>query len=311
MYFRYSLLEMKTESKFRPASSEERKALRIPPAWTGVEVADSSDSKVQARGRDGKGRLQCIYSAAHTAAALRGKFSRLVKFNAKLPTILKRVQKDLAGPDAEEAAVLRLVYFSGFRNGGDSGNGKVKAYGASNLLAEHVTVEGDVVTFDFIGKLGVRQQHEIRDAGLAADLAARKARGGNLFDTDSAKVLRYLKKSGNFKVHDFRTWNATELALTATQTLPSPKTAEEFWAARDMIGDLVAKKLGDTRKIVLDCYINPSVFAAWKNKLNINEKETRPKVKKTKAATFDGGSDAENGQVFAAFAARQNRLQAA
>lgn len=293
---------------FHPATADERKALKVPPAWTDVQVADDKHSKVLARGRDAKGRTQAVYSAKHTKAALKDKFRRLVKFNAKLPAIMRRVQKDLArGNDREEAAVLRLIYLSGFRNGGDDSTGKVKAYGASNLLAEHVTIKGDVVTFDFIGKLGVRQQHEIRDAGLATDLFVRKHRGGALFNTDSAKVLRYLKRSGNFKVHDFRTWNATELALAAVETMSAPDTVKAFWLLRDSIGDLVAKKLGDTRKIVLDSYINPSVFAAWRTQLNIDENEARPKIKKAKAAEVPG-TDATDDPVLAAFASRQRSL---
>jgi DNA topoisomerase-1 len=301
---------------FKPATEADRKRLKVPPAWTDVVVAVGA-GKVRAKGRDGKGRAQAIYSASHTTNALNAKFKRLQRFNAKLPAIMRRTMKDLGGEQGEEASVLRLIYLSGFRNGGDDGNGKVKAYGASNLRAEHIAVEGDTVRFDFIGKLGVRQQHEIRDAGLAADLAARKAtadsRDGALFATTAPRVLAYLKRSGDFKVHDLRTWNATELALAAVASTPAPQTALAFWIARDTVGDLVAAKLGDTRKIVLESYIDSAVFAGWRTQLNINENETRPKIKKSKAA-LHAGTTGTNGSVLQAlqnFTAKQAALIAA
>ena len=202
------------EQGYHPASDDERKALGIPPAWADVHVADDPNAARIAVGKDSKGRTQSRYSTAHTSEAQAQKFTRLQQFNDALPGVMDRVNDSLAtGHGEEEAAVLRLIHQTGFRNGGDEDTGgAVKAYGASNLRAEHVRFDGDTTHFDFTGKLGVRQQHSLTDPEITADLRERAADGGALFNTTDARVRDYLKQSGDFKVHDFRTWNATDLA---------------------------------------------------------------------------------------------------
>ncbi|HEX8098373.1 MAG TPA: hypothetical protein VF507_10065, partial [Pyrinomonadaceae bacterium] len=247
---------------FRDATPEERKALRIPPAWADVKINDDPEASLIATGRDAKGRTQRLYSAAHTDTALVAKFIRQREFNRALPGLVARMERDLrAGSHVEEASVLRLIAMSGFRVGSHvETQARVKAYGASTLRAEHVKIEGDTAHFDFVGKLGVRQQHAIRDAGLAEDLRRRAQRGGALFDTTDTKVRAYLHAiTGRkaFKVHDFRTWNATEAARKAVQSMAAPTTAEEYWAKRDQVGDIAARKIGDKRQVALETYIDP------------------------------------------------------
>lgn len=264
----------------------------IPPAWTNVEYFPDSE-KLLVKGRDAKGRNTAIYSSKHEQQQLAEKFARNKRVDAEMPKILEGIRKGIIAGD-EEASVLRLIYLSGFRNGGEGdGNAKTKAYGASTLMAEHVTIDGNLVTFDFIGKLGVRQQHAIVDAGLASDLSERKKRGGKLFNTDATKVLAYFKKiSGNqdFIVHDLRTWNATELAKTVIKQEKAPQSSNEYWNIRDDVADIVARKLGDTREIVLGSYIDPIVFAEWAENAKINSDESRPKRSKAKADVGDGQS---------------------
>jgi DNA topoisomerase IB len=124
---------------------------------------------------------------------------------------------------------LRLIRATAFRNGGDDNTGDVKAYGASNLSAKHVSFDGDTTNFDFTGKLGVRQQHSLTDPEITADLKRRSERGGRLFNTDDGKVRAYLKQAGgDFKVHDFRTWNATNLAKKLVTPGDAPNTAKRL-----------------------------------------------------------------------------------
>lgn len=275
--------------EYRTATVEERKALGIPPAWTDVQVARDPNARRVAVGKDAKGRIQSRYSAAHVAQAQADKFARGRAFDEALPGIMERVHGSIASGDGrEEAAVLRLIQRSAFRNGGDEDTGaKVKAYGASNLRAEHVAFDGHTTHFDFTGKLGVRQQHSIEHPEMTADLRARASKGGALFDTNDAKVRDYLKGvGGDFKVHDFRTWNATDLARREVVAADQPTAADGFWSERERIGDLVAKKLGDTRKVVLESYIDPAVFEPWKTALKITD-DSRPTRARARAAASD------------------------
>jgi DNA topoisomerase IB len=275
-----------TRLGFREASPEERKSLRIPPAWTDVHISEDPDARLIAVGRDSKGRTQRIYSAAHTESQLIAKFIRQRDFNAKLPDILNRVESDIKqGRNVEEASVLRLIAQTGFRVGGEADTGgKVKAYGASTLRPEHVKIDGDTVHFDFTGKLGVRQEHSVTDAQLARDIEARIERGGPLFRTTDARVRNYLQRiAGDYKVHDFRTWNATDAARKAIEDRPAPKSPEEYWRERDEVGDIAARKIGDTRKIALETYVDPLVFEGWRESAGVKANDQRPRQARRKA----------------------------
>lgn len=270
----------------------------IPPAWTDVEYFPGGNSKVLVRGRDSAGRPQAFYSSEHSQAALAAKFERNKRVNAAMPNMLERITAGIAKGD-EEASVLRLIHLTGFRNGGEGdGNAKVKAYGASSLRAEHVTIDGDTAHFDFIGKLGVHQVHDIKDAALAADLATRKARGGELFRTNATKVLAYLKTIGepDFIVHDIRTWNATRLAQRLIAAEPAPTSEIDYWLKRDAVGDVVARKLGDTRKVVLESYIDPIVFAKWQESATVEDAGNRPRYSRKDAEAR--GSAGQLGRSF-------------
>jgi DNA topoisomerase IB len=41
------------------------------------------------------------------------------------------------------------------------------SYGIATLRRKHVNVKGDLIEFDFPGKSGVRQQHQLRDRQVA------------------------------------------------------------------------------------------------------------------------------------------------
>lgn len=287
--------ETHPEAKGLIADRAERK---IPPGWVNVMIFPEG-SIVPARGKDSKGRPVSVRTSEADALSAAKKFARAKNVNQAIPQAIKQIGNDLeSGTAPEESSVLRLIYLTGFRNGGDSDTGaKVKAYGATTLRAEHVEIDGDTAKFDFIGKLGVQQQHTIVNGPLARDLEERKARGGALFDTNATKVLaRWKQVSGNpdFIVHDIRTWNATKLAATIIKQNQSPTNPTDFWLLRDQIGDIVARKLGDTRTVVLESYIDPIVFAKWRESASIAHDESRPKISRRDAE--NRGSSANLGR---------------
>ena len=262
---------------FTEATEEQRKKLRIPPAWTDVHIAEDPNSSLQAIGTDSKGRKQYRYSAAHTEKQSVAKFARGQAFNEELPQIVERFNAELknGGPHVEEAAVLALIYKTGFRVGGSDDTGADKqAYGASTLLSDHVKVEGSTVKFDFIGKKGVKITKTLDDPEIANDIAKRASRGGKLYDTSDAKVLSYLHTiDGEFKVKDFRTWNACGVALEVISKTPPPSTPEEFKKAVLFVGKRVADHLGNTPSVALTSYIDPRVFQEWETNLKTRQSQ--------------------------------------
>ncbi|HCZ49063.1 MAG TPA: hypothetical protein DCZ11_08655 [Gammaproteobacteria bacterium] len=243
-----------------------------------MRVAVDPGSWLIATGRDSKGRAVSMRSAEFDAGQLRKKFERQRAFNKALPGLMAQIERDAAAGN-EAASVLRLIAHTGFRVGGKGdGRAAVEAFGASTLKAEHVFINGDTVSFSFAGKKGVRQEHSIVDATLARDLSARMDRP-QLFATTDQKVRDYLHSldgGADYKVHDFRTWNATEAARQAIAAIPTPTDPASFWAAYDLVGDAAAAKIGDTRAVALESYVDPTVFTEWRIATGVEEGSARP-----------------------------------
>lgn len=272
-----------------PEIAERAKALKIPPGLSGVQIASDPASPLQAIGYDAKGRQKRIYSVAATSENAAAKWRRVSEFmqpGAGLDRFRKKAADDIKGPDGPDKEAALVLYFqdkTGIRVGtGRETGGKVKAYGASTLEAQHVTVDGTTVTFDFIGKEGVRNQGTVKDAALAALLAPRIAKGGKLFDVSYGKITRYFKSAtgGDFKVKDLRTVTAAETALSAIKKIPRPTNEKEFQQRRRQVGVIVAAKLNHVAKLdkktgelrrspdmALNNYIPPEVFSEWQAKL--------------------------------------------
>lgn len=260
----------------RAATEQDRAAFRdkvgqaIPPAWTDVYIADDlATAKLLARGRDSKGRHQTIYSAAHTEAQAAVKFSRIRELAKHLDKLDHALERDAASND--DAAALLLIRRLGMRPGSDRDTGAAQqAHGATNLLARHVTVDGDQVGFDFTGKKGVHIRLSTSDPLIADAIAARLARRGpdeRLFDTDENRTRAYMHSTGvptDLLLKDLRTLHANVVALREIQARDgTPASKAEFRRWRKEVAEQVAAELGNTPALALASYINPTVFHRW------------------------------------------------
>ena len=247
-------------------------AMRVPPAWTGVRLSPDPESDLQVVGVDSKGRTQYVYSAEHSERAAAEKFERLREFQKALPGIRRRVAADIRNkslPRAtrEAAVVTHLIERTGFRVGSDSETGgAVRAYGASTLEARHVRVDGDRVSFNFVGKKGVEVEKTVTDRTLARELAPRVRAGGRLFGTTDAGVRDYVHaRAGDyFKVKDFRTWQGTTTAIKEVRAMPVPRTQGAFRREQAAVSRVVAAHLGNTPAVARASYIDPAVWGRWK-----------------------------------------------
>jgi DNA topoisomerase-1 len=247
------------------------KVLGVPPAWTDIRLASDPSAALQVVGKDAKGRSQYLYSAEHSAKAAAEKFARLKEFNKVAKTIVAKSAADMFDADKpakvrDAAAITQLIAKTGFRIGSDTDTGAdVKAHGASTLEGKHVQVEGDTLTFDFIGKKGVNIKKTLTDPALAKYIGAKKAAVGDgpLFDATDANVRDYFHTAGggDFKVKDFRTWNATNLAIQEMLEPPEPKTEPELKKKQLQVAKVVSAHLGNTPKVALESYIDPAVWS--------------------------------------------------
>jgi DNA topoisomerase I len=249
------------------------KGLRIPPAWTRVQVNLDPKSSLWVKGLDAKGRVQSIYSLKFANSQALKKFARVQQLEAKFAAIEAKNEKNRGAKDpvkADSADALKLIFHTGIRPGSEKDTGAEKqAYGATTLLGKHVVKdENGNMSLQFTGKKGVDLNIPVTDKNVASMLEGRmNASGaeGKLFaNTDAGKLLVYTHSiGGQVKTKDFRTLLANRIAKSEVGTLPEPKDAKSYTKAVKSVAKAVASKLGNTAAVALKSYINPHVFSVW------------------------------------------------
>ena len=238
----------------------------IPPAWKDVMVSTEPNAKLIAMGTDAKGKKQPKYSAEHSEESSLIKFARVAKLNESMPKVVSQSKKDmmnqkLSERERDNAATIHLIAKTGFRPGGDSAD----AYGASTLEKRHVSVDGDVVSFNFVGKHKVNQVKKLKDPAMAEYLSGKLKTLGDkdqVFAASGASAGRYLKKlvGPDYKVKDLRTWTGTATAKALINREEVPADEKALKEQQKRISEAVSKKLGNTPTVALESYIDPSVW---------------------------------------------------
>jgi DNA topoisomerase-1 len=263
--------------------------LAIPPAWEDVWICPYPNGHLQATGTDAAGRKQYRYHDAWRQRRDREKFDDMVRFAHALPALREGVEADLGdcgtlGRSCVLAAAVRLLEVGFFRIGSEEYATGNDSYGLATLLKEHVTVEGDVMVFDYPAKSGQRRRQGIMDEQLAPVVAAlRSRRGGGdellaykerrrWHDVRSEDINAYVKEAtgGDFSAKDFRTWNATALAavaLAVSGASTGSRTARRRAVKRAI--EEVAGYLGNTPAVCRASYIDPRVLDAYDAGLTI------------------------------------------
>jgi DNA topoisomerase-1 len=250
--------------------------LAVPPAWIDVWISDKPRARVQATGRDSRGRLQYRYHPAFRRSRDAQKFAGLVEFGRLLPRLRRRVDRDLRRRglprDKVLAGVVAILEATRIRIGNREYAEANHSYGLTTLLPQQVMVEGDTARFVFRGKSGRRHRVVLEDARLAHFVArCRSTPGHELFQYEtqdgtwepvrSDDVNAYLREAtgGDFTAKSIRTWSASVLAL---QLLRSGRRANEP-RPRSAVGraiQVVADALGNTPTISRSAYVHPDVI---------------------------------------------------
>jgi DNA topoisomerase-1 len=242
---------------------ERLKALAIPPAWTDVRIAADPGAPLQVVGYDAKGRAQYRYSAEHAKSQSARKFARM----AGLVKQRKALEAATRTDRSDTAAAVRLMLLTGMRPGGEANTQAEKqAYGATTLRKDHVSVDGNLIRFDFTGKKGVRIRGSVSDPALATLIERKLGEPGDkLFDTSAAKANQFVKATagGDYKSKDLRTMKANEVAAEFVRALPVPRTSKERMESIKAVATAVSQQLGNTPAVALKDYINELVFSPW------------------------------------------------
>jgi DNA topoisomerase-1 len=257
--------------------------LGIPPAWKDVWVCPYPLGHLQATGTDAAGRKQYLYHPEWRRRRDLEKFEDMVAFAHALPELRERVQADLAAattPDRDRvlATAVRLLDRGFFRIGTEEYSVQNETYGLATMRKSHVTVDGDVMVFDYPAKHSIRRVQAVVDpqvTDLVCQLKRRRGGGeellaykadGRWHDVRSADINAYLKEAtgGDFSAKDFRTWSATvlaALALAVSGEVAATKTGRKRAITRAI--KEVAHYLGNTPAVCRASYIDPRVFDAY------------------------------------------------
>src|SRR3954466_8958141 len=226
---------IKSGFRFRGAPARELarlRALRLPPAWKDVAVSRDPKAKLQAVGRDKKGRWQYRYSEGAVRIREQKKYQRLLAFGRALPRLRTAIDRGMRLPGLPRekvmACILRLLSTCFMRPGSQIYAKENGSFGIATLQNRHVTVSGDSVRFRYRGKSGKEQFRELRDRRVARivrelkklpgrDLFQYVAEDGTVVDIRRRHINDAIKEimGERFSAKDFRTWAGTLIAACA------------------------------------------------------------------------------------------------
>jgi DNA topoisomerase I len=265
------------------------RALVIPPAWEDVWICPHPTGHIQAVGTDARGRRQYRYHDLWRQRRDREKFDRMTGFARALPRLRRTCAAHLAEDGLTRNRVLacatRLLDLGFFRIGTEGYAEENQTYGLATMEKRHVSVDGDMVTFDYAAKGGKRRIQSIVDPEVAEVVAALKRRRGGgpqllawkdgrrWHDVGSIDINAYVKEAtgAEFTAKDFRTWNATVLAavaLAVSAGAPSP-TARKRAVTRAI--KEVAHYLGNTPAVTRSSYVDPRVVDRYRAGVTVHD----------------------------------------
>ncbi len=279
----FNYVESKTGKRITDATTLTRiKSLRIPPAYTEVEVCGDSKSKVQAFGYDSKGRKQTIYNKDFVEQQRVKRFQDLVGFDKtyeriKRDVAQKIVNANVTAKDRLIALLVRLMITCHFRIGSADNVLKYKTYGLTTLENRHAHINSDGVVLDFVGKKGVQNTSTCRDPKVVKLISALKKIGvakDPLFkyrEDDSWKLINatqvndYLKTfDANITSKDLRTYKANIMFIENVKKIAKTVSPASATAWKTVVKEAiksVAAELHNTPAVCKKDYIHRDLIA--------------------------------------------------
>lgn len=245
-----------------------------------MHIAASERAAIQAWGFDARGRKQYRYHPNAVKRGQRRKYYRVRQMARDLPAIRRRVAADFRRKDFPRekvnAAVIRFLAEGFFRIGNDRYAKENGTFGLTTLRKSHVTVDGDRIMFDYIGKRSIRHRSTVVNRDLArfmSELLGAPGRrlfrytddDGSWHNVESADVNEYLKQLAGFpySAKDFRTWGGTLRAATVLADIGAASSEREAKKNVATAIRLVAAELGNTPTICRKSYVHPIVVERY------------------------------------------------
>ena len=256
------------------------RSLVLPPAWIGVWICALDNGHLQATGFDARGRRQYRYHPLYRSIRNETKFASMPQFAKALPSIRRRVDRDLRRPGLPRekvvATVVRLLEKTFIRIGNEEYARENSSFGLTTLRDKHVKISGQTVQFHFRGKsaqihdISVHDQRLARIVKQCRDLPGYELfqyvdESGETHSIDSSDVNGYLRQitGKDFSAKDFRTWAGTvQTAIALSGIGPSASDTE---TKRNIVTAVArtAALLGNRPATCRNYYVHPAVLDAY------------------------------------------------
>jgi DNA topoisomerase-1 len=170
------------------------------------------------------------------------------------------------------ACMTRLIDQAYFRVGSERYARENQTFGLATMRSRHLTVKGDTLIFEYVGKSHKVNHREVEDPTLAKivsqldDLPGYEIfkyydEQGELVAVTSDDLNAYIKEimGQDFSAKDFRTWAGTLIAAVALAE--AEKVDSKAAQKRTVTAAIaeVAERLGNTPAIAKASYVDPRI----------------------------------------------------
>lgn len=204
-------------------------------------------------------------------------------------TVARHLRQPNLGQERILACILRVLSTCFLRPGSEVYASENGSYGIATLKPEHVLVKGALVRFDFPGKSGIRQYHELKDRQVAkvlrkllrcrkSEVFKYQSEDGQFVDIKRRHINEYIKEvmGDSFSAKDFRTWAGTLVCASALARsgAPESETSRKTKIVAAIKETSVA--LGNTPSVCRSSYICPEVIESFVKGTTIRPYFTTP-----------------------------------
>ncbi len=262
---------------------------------------------LQATGRDASSKKQYFYHANWEELRDANKFSLMLEFAEKLPSLRRKISallnENSLSKNTVLAAMVRILDQTGIRVGNKSASETHETYGLTTLTKEHLEESEHEFWLEYDGKGNVHQQKMISDSKVV-DLIKEcvEIPGQYLFQYESddggqpissSDLNAFIKEltDERFSAKDFRTWRFSCFFLEEVihQSKTSTQSKGESTSLKSVL-EAVAEETGNTPAILKNSYIHPVLLEIVKNKQwsKINERpEAKAGLRKSERQLID------------------------
>lgn len=240
---------------------------------------------------NGNDAVKTAYTRGFMKKSQVAKYKKISKITSKDIQDLESKTDKLISSDipaiADSGCIIKIILKTGLRIGSED-NSNTGNLGVRTLKVGNVSISGDKINLNFIGKSYQENVATIKDKTIASYLKRNmkgKSPNDNLFSASYERVGATMKKINPKGINpkDLRTYKATEVAknLLQDKTLgmppPIPKGGKDLKKlVKDKLQNVftkVAEVLNNTPAMAKNSYVHPVVITDWLNSLNLVPQE--------------------------------------